>query len=336
MRLSILDQSPVRMGSSGQEALQETTELAKLADRLGYTRFWVAEHHSTRALASSSPEVLIAHLAASTKHIRLGSGGVMLPHYSAFKVAENFRLLECLHPGRIDLGVGRAPGGERVAAALLNPNNRFSEEDFIQQLYDLHHFLNDSHEEGSLQARAKATPIPPSVPEQWVLSSSGQSGLFAAHFGMAFSFAHFINPFGGPQAVKMYQQRFQPSQNRQQPDANVAFFVFCSEDEEIVRQQQAILDYRFIQFETKGKFAYVTYDEVKDVTYTEAEQQRLEQHIRKRLMVGTPQQVKAELEQYAQEYGVEEVMAANITGEFDLRLRSYELLAEVFELEPRE
>lgn len=335
MRLSILDQSPIRKGSTATEALRETLQLAKLSDRLGYTRFWVSEHHNTTVLAGSAPEILIAHLADHTRHIRLGSGGVMLPHYSALKVAETFRLLETLFPGRIDLGLGRAPGGDRLTASVLNPMNQFSEQDFVQQLFDLQNWLNDQYEPGTIGEKVRAMPVASSVPQQWMLSSSGQSGLFAAHFGMGFSFAHFINPEGGPQAVKMYRERFKPSINLQQPEAMVAIFVFCSESEEKVQQQQAITDYRFIQFE-KGRFEPVDYEEVKNVSYTPLEEQRIAAN-RPRAIIGTPQVVKQKLLQLAADYDVNEIMMTNITLDFEDRMHSYELLAQLFELpQPKE
>jgi luciferase family oxidoreductase group 1 len=328
MRLSVLDQSPIRKGSNAREALLETVQLAIFADDLGYTRFWVSEHHSTTALAGSTPEVLMAHLAGQTIRIRIGSGGVMLPHYSALKVAENFRLLETLYPGRIDLGVGRAPGGDRLTAYVLNPANRFDEKDFVQQLLDLQAWLNDLSEEGTIQEKVKAIPIAPSVPHQWILSSSGQSGLFAAHLGMAFAFAHFISPHGGPEALQQYRDRFQPSINLQEPQTLLAIFVFCSEDEEKVAQNLAVTDYRFVQLE-KGRFDPVSFDEVKDVVYTSYEQQRIEAN-RPRFIMGTPQQVREQLLRLSEEYQADEIMVANIALSFEDRLRSYELLAEMF------
>ncbi|XZF15030.1 LLM class flavin-dependent oxidoreductase [Chitinophagaceae bacterium MMS25-I14] len=331
MKLSILDQSPIRKGSNAHEALQETTALAQFADKAGYTRFWVSEHHNTQALAGTSPEVLIAHLAANTKRIRIGSGGVMLPHYSSLKVAENFRLLETLYPNRIDLGMGRAPGGDRLTAAVLNPANSFSEDNFVQQLADLQAYLSGSSEAGTIHEKIKAMPDATTVPEQWILSSSGQSGYFAAHFGMGFSFAHFINPDGGPQAVKMYKNRFQPSEYLHKPEANMAIFVYCSEDEEQIRQQQAISDYRFYQLETKGRLDPVDYNDVKDMAYSDTEQQRI-LYNRRRTVIGKPDFVKARLEALAEEYGVDEIIAANITQSFQERIRSYELLAEMFSI----
>src|SRR6188768_2159252 len=172
LRLSVLDQSPIRRGSNAVEALQESVQLAQLADRLGYTRYWLSEHHNTRSLAGASPEILIARLAAATKHIRLGSGGVMLPNHSTLKVAENFRLLEALYPGRIDLGIGRAPGGDRLTASLLNPSNKFDPQEYIQQIIDLKAFLSDNREAGGVHEKVMAIPSIDTQPELWMLTSS--------------------------------------------------------------------------------------------------------------------------------------------------------------------
>ncbi|RAK01999.1 luciferase family oxidoreductase group 1 [Larkinella arboricola] len=331
MKLSVLDQSPIRKGSTAREALQETVALAKLTEELGYTRFWVSEHHNVTSLAGTTPEILIAHLAGQTESIRIGSGGVMLPHYSALKVAENFRMLETLFPGRIDLGMGRAPGGDRVTASLLNPTNTFSDQDLVQQLFDLQNYLNDRYAPGSVQAKVRAMPIPPSVPEQWLLSSSGQSGTLAAHFGMGFSFAHFINPHGGPEAVQHYRARFQPSENLEQPQVNVAIFVFCSNDPETVQRQQAMIDYRFLQYETRGKVDPFDYDDIKTVDFSPAEEARI-QHNRQRMIMGNAEEVKKQLLIYADRYEVDELMLVNVGTEFEERLESYRLLAEAFEL----
>jgi luciferase family oxidoreductase group 1 len=201
IRFSVLDQSPVRKGVTAEQAVQETVELAKYTDQLGYTRFWVSEHHNTGSLAGSTPEVLLAYLASQTKDIRIGSGGIMMPNHSALKVAENFRMLEALAPGRIDLGMGRAPGTDRITASMLNPSNQFREQDFIEQLYDLNNYFHDRGDPGTPQLKIRAIPQVQTTPDMWLLSSSGQSGLFAAHLGKGLSFAHFINPFGGPEAI---------------------------------------------------------------------------------------------------------------------------------------
>ncbi|TGE28245.1 LLM class flavin-dependent oxidoreductase [Hymenobacter metallicola] len=333
LRLSILDQSPVRQGGTARQAILESVELAQLADRLGYSRYWVSEHHNTPTLAGSTPEVLIAHLAGVTQRIRVGSGGVMLPHYSALKVAENFRMLETLFPGRIDLGIGRAPGSDRLTASVLNPANTFTESDFIEQLMDLSRYLTDTVEPDTVQEKVRATPLAATVPELWILSSSGQSGLFAAYLGMAFSFAHFINPVGGPQMVRMYQDRFKPSAHLQAPLANVAIFVLCAETEEKSHQLHESMALQMVRLERGERVPMPPYEEIKDYQYTPAERERLAYNWQ-RIISGTPQRVKQQLTELAQQYGVEEVVAVTITYDFADRRRSYELLADVFALTP--
>src|SRR6201986_3131604 len=266
IKLSVLDQSPIRKGVTAEQAVQETIALAKYTDQLGYTRFWVSEHHNTGSLAGSTPEVLIAYLASQTKHIRVGAGGVMMPNHSTLKVAENFRMLEGLFPGRIDLGMGRAPGTDRITASILNPSNQFKEQDFVEQLIDLQNYFHDRGDTGTIQARIRAIPQEKTLPDLGVLSSSGQSGLFAANLGMGFSFAHFINPVGGPASVAMYKQKFKPSQDLQTPEANMAIFTFCSEDEEKVMKHKAVMDHRFLQFERGTVGGPIGYDDVKNET----------------------------------------------------------------------
>lgn len=329
LRLSILDQSPVRKGGTARQALLETVQLAQLADRLGYTRYWVSEHHNTRGLAGSAPEVLIAHLAAHTERVRLGSGGVMLPNHSALKVAENFRLLESLAPGRVDLGIGRAPGTDRLTAALLNPSNTFSEKAFVQQLVDLQDFLNDSFDSG--QGQIRATPAADTAPELWLLSSSGESGLFAAHFGTGFSFAHFINPVGGPQMVRAYKEHFKPSESLAAPRANVAVFVLCAETEQKAQELQAVMDLQLLRIGRGLSLGFPPYEDVAGHAYSPEEMAQVH-HNRRRMIVGTPDTVKRQMLEMAAQYGVDELVVVTITHDFADRVRSYELLAEAFDL----
>src|SRR5580698_6743558 len=253
IRLSILDQSPIRHNSDAPAALQETIRLAELADRLGYTRYWLSEHQNTITLAGASPEILIARLAAETSRIRVGSGGIMLPNHSTLKVAENFRLLEALYPGRIDLGLGRAPGGDRLTSQLLNPSNTFDPQDYIRQIRDLEACLTDTPTPGTYEGKIRAIPKIDTRPELWMLTSSGESAYLAAHFGMALSFAQFINPVGGPAAVRAYKERFRPSATLAEPKASVGIFAFCSEDPQKAEEIQALVDYRLLGFE-KGRY----------------------------------------------------------------------------------
>jgi len=331
IKLSILDQSHIRRGSNAREAIAESSKLVQLADEWGYTRYWVSEHHNISLLAGSTPEVLIAHLAGESKRIRLGSGGIMLPNHSALKVAENFRMLETIFPGRIDLGIGRAPGGDRVTAYLLNPSNNFSEKDFVQQLQDLQGFLTDHAEPGSVQEKVKAIPLADTVPALWILTSSGGSSLFAAHFGMALSFAQFINPSGGPEAVAQYRQHFKPSAQLAEPQVSVGIFGFCSESEEKVKQWQAMFDYRLLRLEQVLTNGLPPIEEILKVKYSPAEQARIAFN-RGRMVCGTPAQMQQQLQQLAAEYDADEIVISTMTDDFEDRIQSYRLLATAFHL----
>ena len=328
-KLSVLDQTPIRRGSNAKEALQESIQLAKHTDRLGYTRYWLSEHHNIATLAGAAPEVLIARLAGETRNLRFGSGGIMLPNHSTLKVAENFRLLEALYPGRIDLGIGRAPGGDRVTASLLNPSNTFSPQDYIQQIIDLKAFLKDDRAAGTIHEKVKAIPSIDTQPDLWMLTSSGESAYIAAHFGMAVSFAQFINPVGGPEAIRAYRQQFKPSEQLQTPQASVGVFVFCGETEEKAAQMQAVMDYRLLSIE-KGKIDEApSYEAIKGYAYSREELARV-QYNRLRTIMGTPDVVKEKIKQLARTFEVDEVVVATFADTFEDRLRSYELLAEMF------
>ncbi|QKG57087.1 LLM class flavin-dependent oxidoreductase [Hymenobacter sp. BRD128] len=333
LRLSVLDQSPVRPGATARQALQETTQLAQLADRLGYSRYWVSEHHNTPTLAGPAPEVLLAHLGAHTRRIRLGSGGVMLPHYSALKVAESFKLLEALHPGRIDLGLGRAPGADRLTAYALNPSNKFEEEAFAEQLIDLQAYLRDDRTPETIHERVQAIPKIDTQPALWLLSSSGQSGLFAARLGMAFSFAQFINPSGGPAAVRTYRQQFRPSPELAAPVANVALFVLCAETEEQAGALAKATYLQLLRFDQGVRGPYPSAAETAAYVFSPQEQARLAYH-KGRVVSGTPAQLREHLPRIAAAYEVDELAIVTITADFKDRLRSYELLAEAFGLAP--
>lgn len=331
LQLSILDQTPIRRGSNASEALQESITLVRLADEWGYTRYWLSEHHNTITLAGAAPEVLIARLAAESKRIRLGSGGIMLPNHSALKVAENFKLLEALYPHRIDLGVGRAPGGDRLTARLLNPSNSFDPQEYIQQINDLQDFLTDNPNYNNIQGKVRAIPQIDTVPEMWMLTSSGESAYLAAHSGMALSFAQFINPVGGKEAIAIYRQRFKPSAQLKTPKASVGIFAFVSEDEHKAEQVQAVMDYRLLSFE-KGRFDEIpTYEVAKQYDYTANEWQRVLFN-RQRTIIGTPALVKEKLIALAAELDVPEIIVSTFAESQEDRFRSYELLSQLFAL----
>lgn len=334
IKLSVLDQSPISKNKTATEALKETTKLAEVTDRLGYTRFWVSEHHNAGSLAGTSPEILIAHLANHTQYMRIGSGGIMLPNHSALKMAENFKLLEALYPNRIDMGIGRAPGTDRLTASLLNPSNNFNEQDFIQQLYDLENFMNDANEVNTVYSKVKAYPSIETIAHRWLLTSSGESGAIAAHFGMALSYAQFINPYSGAEVIRSYRKNFMPSNDMKMPETNVAIFCFCNEDEDVVNEQQALMDYRFIQLERGRGITPVEYDDIKHTIYSNSELQRIKIN-RARTVFATPDVMKEKLLALALDYDVDEIMLVTYADKFEDRLHSYELLAEMFQLVER-
>lgn len=333
LQLSILDQTPIRRGSNAAEALQESVELVRLADELGFTRYWLSEHHNTTTLAMAAPEIMIARLAAESKRIRLGSGGIMLPNHSTLKVAENFKMLEALYPQRIDLGVGRAPGGDRITAQLLNPSNTFDPQEYIQQISDLQDFLTDNPNYNNIHGKVRAIPQIDTVPALWMLTSSGESAYLAAHSGMALSFAQFINPIGGKEALAIYRQRFKPSARLKTPTANVGIFAFVSEDGQKAEQVQAVMDYRLLSFE-KGRFDEIpTFEVAVKYNYTPAEWQRVLFN-RQRTIVGTPDVVKEKMLALAAELDVPEVIVATFAETKEDRFESYRLMAKLFAITP--
>jgi luciferase family oxidoreductase group 1 len=333
-RLSVLDQSPVRSGAKPADAIRETLALAEACDRLGYTRYWLAEHHSTPALAGSAPEVLIGQVAARTSGIRVGSGGVMLQHYSPLKVAESFRVLETLFPGRIDLGLGRAPGSDQLTARALAGPAGGSPEYFPQQVRDLLAWLSGELAPEHPFAKVRAMPTGDGVPEVWLLGSSDQSAALAAHFGTAFSFAHIINADGGAAITRAYAREFKPSPLLAEPTASLAVFVVCAETEVEAERLAQSRDLFVARLYTGRGGRYPSVAEAEAHPYTPWEQQIVE-HARQRRVAGTPARCRERLETLAQEYGVDEIVVVTITETPATRLRSYELLARAFELRPR-
>jgi luciferase family oxidoreductase group 1 len=326
MRLSVLDQTPIRAGSNAVEALRESVELVVLAEELGYHRYWLSEHHNITTLAGAAPEVLIARLAAATSRIRMGSGGIMLPNHSALKVAENFRLLEAMFPGRIDLGLGRAPGGDRLTAQMLNPSNSFNPQDYIQQLNDLYDFLYDQ-EQSSVKMKVRAIPIINTAPALWMLTSSGESAYLAAHFGMALAFATFISPNGAQQAIANYKERFRPGLGLEQPETAVAIFAFCSEDGETVRRAQLMMDFRLLHI--GDDTAMPSYETASRFEYSPAQQKQIEFN-RGRMIIGEPSQVKMRLQKLADECETGELIISTFADRAEDRLESYRLIKKMF------
>jgi luciferase family oxidoreductase group 1 len=329
LRVSILDQSIVPKGTTASQAIANTILLAKKAEDWGFHRFWVSEHHNSTMIAGSTPELLMVRLASETKKIRIGSGGIMLPNHSALKVAENFRLLETMYPGRIDLGMGRAPGGDRISASLLNPSNHFSEESYLQQLEYLQAFFHD--EASSTFGPILAVPISETVPEPWILSSSGGSAAIAAKFGMGLAVARFINGFAGSDMVKDYKKNFKPSREMESPQTLMAISVLCADTEEKANCLRKLADYTLLQFE-KGKFREMNrYEDIKDYVFSDQELERIEYN-RGRIISGTKEQVRDQLISLTSEMEIDEIMITTMTHSQKDRFRSFELIAEATQL----
>lgn len=331
IKLSVVDQSPVREGGTPADAINETIALAKATERWGYTRFWVAEHHSTDGFAGSSPEILVTRIAAETSEIRVGSGGVMLSHYSPLKVAENFRILETMHPGRIDLGIGRAPGGDQYTSAALAYGSQIGIEYFGTRIADTLAFLTDSRPATQALARVRATPRPDTVPEVWLLGSSDQSGDAAAHFGLAFSFAQFINPHDGVRVISDYRKNFKPSDHLDEPQASIGVFVICAETEEEAQRIASSRDLWRLRFEKGELGRYPPPEDALNYPYTPEDRFLIERR-QVPSVIGNPEQVREGLLSFAKEYDVDEIVVLTICYDFEARLRSYELVSDVMGL----
>jgi len=333
-RLSVLDQSPIAEGASGGEALRNTLDLARLTDRLGFHRYWLAEHHATPMLACASPEVMIGPVAAATARIRVGSGGVMLPHYSPLKVAESFSMLAGLHPGRIDLGLGRAPGSDRrTAFALQRDRRQESPDDFPEQLAELMAYFKDRIAPTHPFARLAGTlPGRPECPEFWLLGSSPQSGIWAAALGLPYMFADFISPEGAAIATR-YKSEFAASEDLAAASVGVAVSVICAETDEEAWRLSASIRMAIILLQA-GRLVAVPRPETA-LTFLRDELGSPDAKARnRRLIAGSPATVRAGIEAVARDYGAEEAMIVTITHDHQARRRSYELVAEAFALTP--
>jgi len=333
LRLSVLDQSPIRKGGTAADAVRETLALAQLCDRLGYLRYWVAEHHSSEALAGSAPEVLIARIAGLTQHLRVGSGGVMLPHYSAYKVAEQFRMLETLFPGRIDLGIGRAPGSDqRTMRILQEGKTNHSADQYPYQVRDLVAWLHDALPVNHPGHGVQAQPLGESAPDVWLLGSSDDSAAFAAHFGLPFCFAHFINPDGGDGVTRAYRTHFKPSALYDKPMPMMAISVLCADTDEEADRLAKSREVWAMRLRTTGNPGPVPPVEEALEAAKDPRVKHWLTSLRRRSVVGAPKTVRAALEQHAANYEVDEIMAVTICYDFEARKRSYELLAAAFGL----
>ena len=324
MQLSVLDQSLTRSADQAAEALGETIAMAQWCEHLGYQRFWVSEHHAFPAVAGSAPEVLLAAIGAATSTIRIGSGGIMLPQYSAYKVAEVFSLLANLYPGRIDLGVGRAPGADMSTAVALATDGRPKFEQFPQLVAKLSDYLWEERSSPLVSPRApEAIPL-------WMLGSSPDSAVLAAQRGLPYNLGLFINPQADARLIGLYKARFQPSAMQPQPYAILTISVFCADTEEQARALQLTHDlnlFRFFAGQSNG--VSLTPREALAYPIGPREQAFIASREDSRA-AGTPDQVRAQVERLAALHNADEIMAVTNMYYFEDRKRSFELLKQAF------
>src|SRR5690349_1972881 len=328
--LSVLDQTPVIDGHTVADAIAATVELAQLADDLGYTRYWCAEHHGLYGVSNPCPEVMLARLGSVTKRIRIGSGGIMLPYYSPFKVAEQFLMLEALFPNRVDLGVGRAPGGDMRTAQAVAAGDYNRGELFPQQVTDLVALMSGTLPSDHLAHGVLLQPQVETRPQLWVLGSSDFGGTLAAQLGIRFSFAHFINAHFGHAVAQAYRERFRAG-HEQKPYLAAAVFVICADTEQEAADLEKAVDLRRVQM------AYGLNERVPSIAqglaqeYGEREQLIIDRE-KPRSIIGTPESVTQRLHALQEQFDADELIVLSVTGSYRARLRSYELLAEAFEL----
>jgi luciferase family oxidoreductase group 1 len=330
--LSVLDLSPVASGSNSGQALRNTLDLARVADRLGYTRYWLAEHHNMPGVASSAPEIVIGHVAVGTTRIRVGSGGIMLPNHAPLKVAESFRVLEALHPGRIDLGIGRAPGTDHVTAlALRGSRSALGGEDFPRQLGELLAFSTDSFPAGHPFRSVRAVPNDVDLPPIWLLGSSDYSARAAASIGLGFAFAHHINPDGAIPAMREYRETFAPSVHLQKPHAILTVSAILADTTTRARELATSVELTMLRLRNGRTGLLPSPEEAAAYPYTAAERFQVEAY-RSHMLVGDPAEVFERLQELARQTAADEVMVTTIVHDHAARVHSYELLAEQFGL----
>jgi len=327
MKLSVLDQSIAIAGRDEDAAIRDTLELAPLCETLGYHRFWLSEHHSLPTIVGTAPEILLAAIAARTQHIRIGSAGIMLPHYSALKVAEQFRVLEALAPGRIDLGVGRAPGADMNTALLLNPNAYVAAERFPEQVRDLQLWTSGAKHRGVI-----AHPRGPAAPEIWILGSSNYGAQLAAHFGLPYAFAYFFSDGeGAEEALHLYRALYQPSPRHPEPLATLCVWALAADDDAIARKHALSRD-RWRVDRLRGTLGPLQSPDVIEARGFTDEELRIVDATQRKALVGDVVQVAAKLSALADAFKLDELVINTWAHDPAVRRHSYALLAREFRL----
>ena len=332
MKWSVLDQSPTSAGSGQDTAIRESIALAQHCDALGYERYWVSEHHNSGSIVGTAPEILMAAVAATTRRIRIGSAGIMLPHYSALKVAEQFRVLEAIAPGRIDLGVGRAPGSDGLTARALNPYSNAAE-DFPRQVQELEHWVSGIPlPQGHPYRSIMALPTGSTSPQLWILGSSGYGAQLAAHLGLPYAFAYFFTDgAGADEALAVYRRNYRPSERYPEPCVTICVWALAADTEGEALTQATSREYWRAGFEKGLRMPLVSPQTVQAHVYTPAEQTMIAA-MREKALVGDPGQVAQKLADLARRLKLEEIVINTWTFDPEVRRHSYALLAKAFGL----
>lgn len=329
MKLSVLDQSTAAEGRPQTAAIAESIALAQHCESLGYNRYWVSEHHNSDCIVGTAPEVLMAAIGATTSRIRIGSAGVMLPHYSALKVAEQFRVLEGIAPGRIDMGLGRAPGSDRLTAYALNPSGPQNVDYFPQQILDLQAWVSGQplHEEHPF-AQIKAHPMGETNPDIWMLGSSDYGARLGAHLGLPYAFAYFFTDGQGvEQALALYRKNYQPSERFPEPKPTICVWALAADTEEEAWHLFKSREYWRVHFEKGMRPPIVTPETAAAHPYTDQELARLE-IMRSKAFVGTGEAVAEQLDTLAKSLSLEELVVVTWTHDPEARRKSYKLISE--------
>jgi luciferase family oxidoreductase group 1 len=332
MRLSVLDLSPVSAGSTGAQALRNSIDLARHVDGLGYTRYWCAEHHSMPAIASSAPEIMIGQIAAATVNMRVGSGGVMLPNHAPLLVAERFKVLEALYPGRIDLGLGRAPGTDPATSYALRRRQGISDDDdFLERFNELTLLETRGFPAGHPFHNVRAMPAETALPPIYLLGSSDYSARLAAHIGAAFSFAHHFATFDAGEAMRLYRDNFRPSDAHKEPYAILGTAAVVADTDDEADRLARTIDLNTVRRARGEYLPLASPEEAAAYPYADVDLQRIAAN-RARVSVGSPQTVKTKIDALVAATKADEVMVTTMIYDHAARKRSYELLAEVYGL----
>lgn len=327
VKLSILDQSPISSNQTAQAALHTSVQLAQLGEQLGYERFWIAEHHDLYGLACPNPDVMLSLIGSQTNSIRIGAGAVLLPYYKPFRVAETYNLLATLYPNRVDLGLGRAPGGSAEVSLALSDNYLKQVGKYSELIDELTNFIHGTVPKDELFAKIKASPVPEVAPKLWLLGTSNRSGELAAEKGMAYSFGHFMSDFEGIEIVNHYREKYR-EQHEDEPEVIVAVNAICAETTEAAHElAKSTLAWSLLQEKNSDDLRVPSVGEVDAMDWTAEDMDKMNRR-KEKMIIGNPDEVAGHLRQLAAAYEADELMIVTITHEADAKFMSYKLIAE--------